>query len=326
MATPRKAAPANAAQEAEQHAAEEAAATTPTETEAPKPQAARKPPTAAEREAQYQEARHADNLLAADRTRALDLLRYQNAVAKLGRPTIVQAMSRAMAEIGAVAKDGRNAQFNFQFRGVDAVVNAASPAFRHNGIVVTPEVLTVERESVPARNGGQMMNVYLTVRYTFHGPRGDSIQATVAAESFDAGDKATAKAMSVAFRIALLQALALPTHDEDPDDVTYERAQQGQQRGQVQQEDRRQPPPDEASQERPAQHPAIAALSVRYRDWDNNQRRILHELWGQREGLPVGGPSRMTEADIPAVTAVFDETEAIAAQPPQDVLPTADPQ
>ncbi len=40
----------------------------------------------------------------------------------------------------------------------------------------------------------------------------------------DGGDKATAKAMSVAFRIALLQALALPTSEPDPDSSSYERS------------------------------------------------------------------------------------------------------
>jgi hypothetical protein len=40
----------------------------------------------------------------------------------------------------------------------------------------------------------------------------------------DSGDKAVPKAMSVAFRTALLQALALPTDEPDPDASTYERA------------------------------------------------------------------------------------------------------
>jgi hypothetical protein len=46
----------------------------------------------------------------------------------------------------------------------------------------------------------------------------------VPGEAFDSGDKATAKAMSVAFRIALLQGLSLPTDETDPDAQTYERA------------------------------------------------------------------------------------------------------
>jgi hypothetical protein len=40
----------------------------------------------------------------------------------------------------------------------------------------------------------------------------------------DSGDKATAKAMSVAYRTALLQVLCLPTDEPDPDSHTYERA------------------------------------------------------------------------------------------------------
>ena len=56
---------------------------------------------------------------------------------------------------------------------------------------------------------------------------GSSVTATVAAEAWDAGDKATPKAMSVAMRTALLQALALPTDEPDPDSHTHERASGG---------------------------------------------------------------------------------------------------
>jgi hypothetical protein len=40
----------------------------------------------------------------------------------------------------------------------------------------------------------------------------------------DSGDKGTAKAMSVAYRILLLQSLIIPTDDRDPDQDSYERA------------------------------------------------------------------------------------------------------
>ena len=45
----------------------------------------------------------------------------------------------------------------------------------------------------------------------------------MAAESWDTGDKAMPKAMSVAMRTALIQALALPTDEPDPDSFTYTR-------------------------------------------------------------------------------------------------------
>lgn len=137
-------------------------------------------------------------------------------------PTVVQALSLVMADIGAVAKSGVNQQQKFYFRGVDAVVNAASPAFRRRGVVVVPELLEKSRTSSQTKSGSTLNVVEVTVKYTFHGPAGDSVCAVVAAEAFDSGDKATAKAMSVAFRTALLQTLALPTDEADPDADVYD--------------------------------------------------------------------------------------------------------
>ena len=137
-------------------------------------------------------------------------------------PTVVQALSLVMADIGAVAKSGVNQQQKFYFRGVDAVVNAASPAFRRRGVVVIPTLLEKSRTSSQTKSGSTLNVVEVTVKYTFHGPAGDTVSAAVAAEAFDSGDKATAKAMSVAFRTALLQTLALPTDEADPDADVYD--------------------------------------------------------------------------------------------------------
>ena len=144
------------------------------------------------------------------------------------KPTIYEALAGAMADVGAVRKEQVNQHQRFNFRGVDAVVNAVSPAFRKHGIIVAPTLIEKELRESRTSKGATMANVYVTVRYTFYGPAGDHIEATVAAESFDSGDKATAKAMSVAFRTALLQTLALPTDEiDDPDHHTYERSGTG---------------------------------------------------------------------------------------------------
>lgn len=141
-------------------------------------------------------------------------------------PSVQAALNAAKSEIGAVRKDQRNTQQNFNFRGVDAVVNAAAPALNKHGIIVLPEVLdapvyaTVE---IGAKRT-PMAHVILRVRYVFVGPDGSCLSATVASESMDSGDKAMAKAMSVAYRIALLQVLNLPTDDKDPDEDVYERS------------------------------------------------------------------------------------------------------
>lgn len=138
---------------------------------------------------------------------------------------IIELLSRVMADVGAVRKDERNQAQNFNFRGIDAVVNAVSPALRKHGVIVAPEVQSNEYTTVEVgKNRTTMGHARVTVTYKFYAPDGSYIPATVSAESMDSGDKATAKAMSVAFRTCLLQTLVLPTDEQDPDHDVYERA------------------------------------------------------------------------------------------------------
>ena len=138
---------------------------------------------------------------------------------------IIEALSAVMDEVGAVRKDDRNTSQNFNFRGIDAVVNAVSPALRRHKVVVTPEVMSCDYGTVEVgRNRTPMGHVRVVVRYTFTADDGSTLAATVPGEAMDSGDKATAKAMSVAFRTALLQALSLPTDEPDPDSQSYERS------------------------------------------------------------------------------------------------------
>lgn len=138
------------------------------------------------------------------------------------KQTIHEALNSVMLDVSGVAKRERNQAQGFNFRGIDAVVNAVGPAFRAHGVIAVPEVIKAETSSVPLNSGKSATRVSLIVLYRFYGQTGDFIEATVAAEAFDSGDKATAKAMSVAFRTALLQVLALPTDERDPDHDIYE--------------------------------------------------------------------------------------------------------
>lgn len=139
--------------------------------------------------------------------------------------SIQECLSRVMTDVGAVRKGDRNDSQSFNFRGIDAVVNAVSPALREHGVVVLPTVRKVTASTVEVgRNRTRMGHVSVIVRYRFVGPDGDHLDCTTVGEAMDAGDKATPKAMSVAFRTALLQALALPTDEPDPDSQSYERS------------------------------------------------------------------------------------------------------
>jgi len=140
--------------------------------------------------------------------------------------TIIQLLNEVMKDVGAISKSDKNTSQGFNFRGIDSVINAVSPAMRKHGIVVVPSVEDYQYESVEiGKNRTVMGHVKVKVTYTFAGPEGDAIKATVVGEAMDSGDKATAKAMSVAFRTALLQSLCLPTDEPDPDSYSYERSE-----------------------------------------------------------------------------------------------------
>lgn len=144
------------------------------------------------------------------------------------QPTIVQALAAVMEDVRAVGKDARNQQQGYQFRGIDALLNAVGPAFRKHGVVAMPLLEESSWRDVKTSTGKDSREVTVKVRYRFYGPAGDFIDAVVPGESMDFGDKGAPKAMSVAYRIALIQALCLPTHDTDPDAESFERASSGQ--------------------------------------------------------------------------------------------------
>ncbi len=140
------------------------------------------------------------------------------------KPTVIEALARVMEDVRAVAKGDRNQQQGYQFRGIDAIMNAVGPVLRRHGVVVMPHLEEVHYRDVQTSQGKPSRECTVTVRYRFHGPAGDYLDCVTPGESMDFGDKGAPKAMSVAYRIALLQALCLPTQDADPDSQNYERA------------------------------------------------------------------------------------------------------
>ena len=136
--------------------------------------------------------------------------------------TANEVIIATMQKVQGVAKKDKNQSQGFNFRGIDAVLNAVGPAIREAGGFIVPRVIDKANEQIPSRNGGSLSVVRLTVQYAVFGSDGDPISGIVVAEAFDSGDKATSKAMSVAYRTFLLQLLCLPTDEPDPDSHSYE--------------------------------------------------------------------------------------------------------
>lgn len=129
------------------------------------------------------------------------------------KPSIVDVLSTVSSEVGSIGKEGASGQ-GFSYRGIDAVLAAVAPAFRRHNVIVTPIVESADHSTVEVgRNRTVMSTCRLVVTHRWYGPAGDHIESRVAAEAADSGDKAATKAMSIALRTAILQVLALPTHD-----------------------------------------------------------------------------------------------------------------
>jgi hypothetical protein len=137
---------------------------------------------------------------------------------------VYQAVAAVMSDVEVVRKADRNQQQGYSFRGIDAVINAVGPMLRKHGVIVVPTLESSEYATVViGAKRTEMGHAQIIVTFTWYGPEGDSFQCRVAAEAMDSGDKAVSKAHSVALRTALIQTLALPTDEVDPDASTYQR-------------------------------------------------------------------------------------------------------
>ena len=139
------------------------------------------------------------------------------------KKNIYETISAVMSEVGAIGKNSKNEQQKFMFRGIDAVMNALAPALQKNKLFIVPEVLDQTREERMSSKGNAIIYSICRVKYTFYAEDGSSISATVIGEGMDSGDKATNKAMSIAFKYACFQVFCIPTEEMvDPDAECHE--------------------------------------------------------------------------------------------------------
>lgn len=125
---------------------------------------------------------------------------------------IHQAINAVMKDVGAVGKNKKNDTQKYMYRGIDDVMAALAPAMQEHGIYVTPEVLEQAREEREGRTSKLLYSI-VKVKYTFWALDGSNVETVVMGEGMDSGDKATNKAMSAAFKYALLQTFCIPTEE-----------------------------------------------------------------------------------------------------------------
>ena len=136
---------------------------------------------------------------------------------------IYGAINSIMSEMGVIAKDRKNQQQGFMYRGVDQVMNTIQPLLIKYGVFVVPEVLDHMREERSTKSGSTLIYSVCRIKYTFYAEDGSNVMAVTVGEGMDSGDKASNKALAIAFKYACFQVFCIPTEElKDPDSESHE--------------------------------------------------------------------------------------------------------
>jgi hypothetical protein len=134
----------------------------------------------------------------------------------------VNAVSSDLARSG-IAKSRRNEVDDYAYRSIDDVLERLAPLLSKYRLCVLPRVLdriVVEREEEGQR---LVLNVVVRVAFTMVSTKDGSSHIVEAyGEALDGGDKATAKAMSGAYKTAMVQTFCIPiVGSDDPDKISH---------------------------------------------------------------------------------------------------------
>ncbi|AZS56750.1 ERF family protein [Pectobacterium parmentieri] len=131
----------------------------------------------------------------------------------------ISAVAEEMATQG-ISKSSRNAQQGFMFRGIDQVYNALAPVLAKHRLVILPRITERTVTERVTQKGGTLFYVVVKAEFDFASAEDGSVHTVVTyGEAMDSGDKATNKAMSIAYKYAAFQAFCIPTEETaiDPD-------------------------------------------------------------------------------------------------------------
>lgn len=140
------------------------------------------------------------------------------------RIAVLQGISQVMASFAehGIAKNGKNESQGFKFRGIDDVLNRLSKHLVEANLVIIPQVMSRDVSERTNSRGNALFYVTLNVAYTIVSTiDGSEYTVVTVGEAMDSGDKATNKALSIAYKYMAFQLFAIPI-DEDADRQSHE--------------------------------------------------------------------------------------------------------
>lgn len=134
----------------------------------------------------------------------------------------IAAVSLDLSKEG-IAKDRKNDQQGYKFRGIDDVYNALAPIIAKHGLVILPRILSRAVTERQTAKGGVLFYVVVEAEFDFVAAADGSRHVVrTYGEAMDSADKATNKAMSAAYKYAAFQTFCIPTEgDHDADATTH---------------------------------------------------------------------------------------------------------
>ena len=136
---------------------------------------------------------------------------------------VYKAIANVMLDLSkeGVSKDKKNVQQNYAFRGIDDMYNALAPLLAKHGLVILPQVIGREVTEKQSKSGAILFYTVVCVEFMLVcAEDGSSHKVITYGEAMDSGDKSTNKAMSSAYKYAVMQSFCIPTEGDNDADAT----------------------------------------------------------------------------------------------------------
>lgn len=143
----------------------------------------------------------------------------------MSAPSVYAAIHGVAAELAAagIGKAHTNEVEGYKYRSVDDVLDRLAPLLAKHRLCVLPNA--IERTVLERRgeSEGLLLHVALKVAFTLTSVDDGSAHVVEAyGEAMDGGDKATAKAMSTAYKSAMVQTFCIPVCvGDEPDKASH---------------------------------------------------------------------------------------------------------
>ncbi len=128
--------------------------------------------------------------------------------------SIFTTIPKIIAEVSTIGKTSLNKQQGYNYRSMDAVCQELHESVGKNKLTPTSRIISLQAFERQTKNGGTLNWVLILSLYRFTAEDGSFVQTEAIGEGMDSGDKACNKAMTSAYKNALLQTFLMMGNDD----------------------------------------------------------------------------------------------------------------